>query len=78
MSSLRQQIADTGRCIERLKRQIRQQADFIDCLERNDFDVTRARQALEAMQAELVLQQRYRVSLCQEAAFVKEPREKVS
>jgi hypothetical protein len=78
MSSLRERIADAGRCIERLKRHIRQQTDFIDCLERNGFDVTRARQALEAMQAELLLQQRYRVSLCQEAAFVDEPREKVS
>jgi len=77
MSSLRQQIVETGRCIERLKRQVRQQIDYIDCLERNDFDVTRARQALEAMQAELSLQQRYRVSLCQEAAFVGEPLEKV-
>jgi hypothetical protein len=78
MLPLRKQIDEAGRRIERLKRQIRQQTAFMDCLQRNDHDVKRARLALDAMQAELSLLQRYRMSLCQEAAFVVEPQKKVS
>jgi hypothetical protein len=58
------QIVEPGHRIERLNRQVRHQIAFIDCLQRNDHDMKPARLALDAMQAELSLLPRYRVSLC--------------
>jgi BMFP domain-containing protein YqiC len=76
MSTLPEQITKADSRIEQLKLQVQQQIAYIDCLQREHYDVKRMRLALDAMLAELSIMQRYRLSLYQEAAFVGERREK--
>jgi hypothetical protein len=49
MSSVRDQIIETGRRIERLKLQVLQQIGFLDCLQRNCRGVKRARLAADLL-----------------------------
>ena len=78
MSALQENITKADRRIDQLKLQVQQQIALVDCLKEDGYDVKRERQALDEMLAELSLMQRYRLSLYQEAAFVGEPRKKVS
>ena len=78
MSSLKEQIVRVERRIELLRLQVQQQKAHIDYLHREGYNVDRERSALDAMIAELVLKERYRLSLYQESAFVGEPGKKAS
>ena len=78
MSSSKEQIVIVERRIELLRLQVQQQRAHIEALHREGYDVDRERGALDAMIAELVLKERYRLCLLQEAAFVGERKKKAS
>src|SRR6266478_2809904 len=73
MSFPQDRIAEADRRIEQLKLRVQQQIAYVDCLQREHYDVKRERRALDAMLAELSLMQRYRLSLYRKAAFVGKP-----
>ena len=78
MSSSKEQIVIVERRIELLRLQVQQQRAHIEALHREGYDVDRERGALDAMIAELILKERYRLGLLQEATFVGERRGKAS
>jgi hypothetical protein len=55
MSSPQDRIAEADRRIEQLKLRVQQQIAYVDCLQREHYDVKRERRALDAMLAELSL-----------------------
>ena len=78
MSSLKDQITAVERRIEQLRLQVQQQRALIECLRGEEYGVGRECRALDAMIAELVLKERYRLSLYQEEAFAGKKRDKAS
>ena len=80
MSTLHERIAEADRSIERMKLRIQQQMVHWENLEHGRCEpvAKKARALLERLEGELLLLQRYRLSLYQEAVFADAPKKKVS
>ena len=80
MSTLHERIAEADRSIERMKLRVQQQMVHWENLEHGRFEpvAKKARALLERLEGELLLLQRYRLSLYQEAVFADAPKKKVS